>query len=468
MDAPRRVAYDVMRAISQGAYANLELPKRLRAARLHGRDAAFVTELVYGASRLRGRYDPIVARGAGRELSQIDADVLDVLRLGAHQLLGMRVDAYAAVDASVALAREVLGTGRAGFVNAVLRRVSEKDEAAWLDILTRDLEPGSAAELAVTQSHPEWVVRALQGALVGHDDDPGAGAQIDALLGADNEPAAVSLVARPGLADREELIDAGADPSTTSPIGAVLRSGGDPGDIRAVREGRAAVQDEGSQVVTLAALAAAADLVGTAPGQRWLDLCAGPGGKAALLAAASIEADSTVFANDASEHRTRLVDQAVGAALDAGADVYVGTGDGREIGAEEPESFDLVLLDAPCTGLGALRRRPEARWRREPDDVGALSRLQGQLLDSAVAATRPGGLIAYVTCSPHLAETRYVVADALARHPELEQLDARPYVRDAAGEPLTDTGAGPSVQLWPHRHGTDAMFLAFLRRGPGD
>ncbi|MDO5712700.1 MAG: transcription antitermination factor NusB, partial [Micrococcales bacterium] len=398
VDRPRRVAYDVMRAIAGGAYANLELAKQLRGAGLRGRDAAFVTELVYGASRLRGRYDPIVARGAGRELADIDPDVLDLLRLGAHQLLGMRVDAYAAVDASVALAREVLGAGRAGFVNAVLRRVSEKDEAAWLRILTKNLEPGSTQELAISQSHPEWVVRALQGALVGSDDDPAAARQIEALLQADNEPAAVSLVARPGLSTVAELIESGAEASATSSIGAVLRSGGDPGDIAAIRQGRAAVQDEGSQVVTLAALAAVADLgstdrgtgagagdgthgdgtheevnSGSDGGQRWLDLCAGPGGKAALLASASIERGATLFANDSSERRTRLVNQTLGAAIDAGAEVYVGTGDGREIGAQEPESFDFVLLDAPCTGLGALRRRPEARWRRQPQDVAALS-----------------------------------------------------------------------------------------------
>ncbi len=454
-----------MRAVDGGAYANLELAQQLRRARLHGRDAAFATELVYGATRLRGRYDPIIARGAGRPLEDIDADVLDLLRLGAHQLLGMRVDSYAAVDASVALAREALGIGRAGFVNAVLRRVSEKDETTWLGILTRGLEPDSTAALAIRESHPEWIVRALENALAGHDESPAASAEVEALLVADNAPAAVSLVARPRLCDVAELVQAGAEPSRTSAIGAVLRSGGDPGDIRAVREGRAAAQDEGSQIVTLAVLAALRELEPSgSAGARWLDMCAGPGGKAALLAAASLDDGATLFANDISEHRTRLVDRAVGAALDAGAEVYVGTGDAREIGAEEPESFDLVLLDAPCTGLGALRRRPEARWRRQPDDVGALSRLQGQLLDSAVAATKPGGLIAYVTCSPHLAETRYVVADALARHPELEAIDAQPYVRDAAGEPLTGTGVAPYVQLWPHRHQTDAMFLALLRR----
>ncbi|WP_068434452.1 RsmB/NOP family class I SAM-dependent RNA methyltransferase, partial [Piscicoccus intestinalis] len=541
-DDARLVAYEVMRAIDDGAYANLELPRRLRRARLHGRDAAFVTELVYGATRLRGRYDPIVARGAGRDLADIDPEVLDVLRLGAHQLLGMRVDSYAAVDSSVALARQVLGAGRAGFVNAVLRRVSEKSADEWEAVLLKGLDPASDEALAVLHSHPAWVVRALRSALRAADGRtrwdgeaardsgargveaardsgatpdseadsevrdsevrsaevrdselrsaeaaPGAEArdpeaELVALLEADNAAPAVALVARPGLCDVDELVAAGAARSTLSPLAAVLDAGGDPGRIDAVRSGRAAVQDEGSQLVTLAALDALAPASGPEPPeaaeapeapqtldpqkpQRWLDLCAGPGGKAALLAAASIDADAVLFANDASAHRTRLVDDAVAAAIDAGAEVYVGTGDGRDLGREEPGSFDLVLLDVPCTGLGALRRRPEARWRRTPDDVGALSHLQGELLDSAIAATRPGGLVAYITCSPHPAETRYVVADALRRHPHVRALDARPHVRDAAGHPVSGLGEGPYAQLWPHRHGTDAMFLALLRIG---
>lgn len=529
-DDARLVAYEVMRAVDDGAYANLELPRRLRRVRLSGRDAAFVTELVYGATRLRGRYDPIVARGAGRDLADIDPEVLDVLRLGAHQLLGMRVDSYAAVDSSVALARQVLGAGRAGFVNAVLRRVSEKSAVEWEAVLLKGLDPASDEALAVLHSHPAWVVRALRSALraadgasVRSDREPETDrdaevtrqgevgvdaesvhdaeaardaesvrdaeatrhgevgvdaelvrdpdAELVALLEADNAAPAVALVARPGLCDVEELMAAGATRSELSPLAAVLDSGGDPGRIEAVRAGRAAVQDEGSQLVTLAALDAldALDASPAAPEpqkpQRWLDLCAGPGGKAALLAAASIDADAVLFANDASAHRTRLVDDAVAAAIDAGAEVYVGTGDGRDLGREEPGSFDLVLLDAPCTGLGALRRRPEARWRRTPDDVGALSHLQGELLDSAVAATRPGGLVAYITCSPHPAETRYVVADALRRHPHVQAIDARPHVRDAAGHPVSGLGEGPYAQLWPHRHGTDAMFLALLRVG---
>ncbi|WP_226344846.1 RsmB/NOP family class I SAM-dependent RNA methyltransferase [Agilicoccus flavus] len=459
-DPARRAAYTVMRAVAGGAYTNLELPTHLRHEGLTGRDAAFATELVYGATRMRGFYDQLIAKCAGRDLAAIDPAALDVLRLGAHQLLGMRVAPHAAVGETVSLARAEIGSGVGGFVNAVLRRISEKDADTWRGLLTRGLDEVEA--LAVLTSHPTWVVRALRQALLGHgaSTPETVDADLRALLDADNAAPLVSLVARPGLARVDELVDAGATASTLSPLGAVLASGGDPGAIEAVRRGRAAVQDEGSQLIPLALVAAGEP----AADERWLDLCAGPGGKVALLAAASLDRGAVVFANEISVARTDLVRRAVAAALDAGAQVMIGTGDGRTVGAEEPDAFDRVLLDAPCTGLGALRRRPEARWRRTPDDVGALTRLQGELFDSAARATAPGGWLAYATCSPHLAETRFLLADALERHPDLEAVDARPLFRDAAGEQIGDLGPGPYVQLWPHVHGTDAMFLALLRK----
>lgn len=461
-DPARYVAYQAMQAVGAGAYANLDVPARIRRSVLQRRDAAFVTELVYGATRMRGFYDAVVERCAGRRLADIDVDLLDVLRLGAHQLLGMRVGAHAAVDQAVALARQVRGGGAAGFVNAVLRRVSEKDARDWQGILTRDMEPTDA--LALAHSHPAWIVHALRAALLGHAaaTDDTVDLELASLLVADNAPALVSLVARPGLSDIDELVYRGARASTLSPLGAVLRHGGDPASFAAVREGRAAVQDEGSQLVTLALAAAE-----PGPGDErraWLDLCAGPGGKAALLAALCAPQGVTLFANDVSAHRSDLVRGAVRAAVDAGAQVMVGTGDGCLIGQEEPASFDKVLLDAPCTGLGALRRRPEARWRRRPEDLPELTGLQRRLLASALAAARPGGLVAYVTCSPHLAETRHLVEDVLRRTPGVSTVDAQPLVRDAEGDPVAGLGKPPFAQLWPHRHGSDAMFLALLRR----
>ena len=313
------------------------------------------------------------------------------------------------------------------------------------------------------------VVTAVRAALLGHQvatADTVEG-ELEAALRADNDPAAVSLVARPGLAEVAELLAAGAQAPRWAPTAAFL-PGGDPGAITAVRQGRAAVQDEGSQLVALALAAVPVEAVPAGRTERWLDLCAGPGGKAGLLGALAVQRGADLVANEVSPHRAELVRRTLAAvtaaAGTAGSTVDVRVGDGREIGAAEPHGYDRVLVDAPCTGLGALRRRPEARWRRQPSDVPTLARLQRELLASALDAVRPGGVVAYVTCSPHLAETRFVVSDVVKKRADVELLDAATHLVDGAGSPLPRTGAAPYVQLWPHLHGTDAMFLALLRR----
>lgn len=456
-----------MRAVADAeAYANLVLPPLLRERGVDGRDAGFATELAYGTLRLRGRYDAVLALASSRPLDQVDPPVLDLLRLGAHQLLGMRVPPHAAVSQTVGLARERVGAGAAQFVNAVLRRVAEHDLDAWLSRIADAADPqgtDEVARLAVTQSHPAWVVRALREALVG-DGRPAA--EVGDLLAADNAPPRVTLVARPGLLTTDELVTqagAQAQPAPYAPTAVVL-PGGDPGALPAVREGRAGVQDEGSQLVALALAAAPLD----GPDERWLDLCAGPGGKASLLAAVAGERGARLVANEVQPHRSRLVAQSLRAAP-PGAVEEVRTGDGRAVGTDEPGAYDRVLLDAPCTGLGALRRRPEARWRRTPADLATLGTLQRELLASALAAVRPGGVVAYVTCSPHLAETRLVVTDAVRAAARsgtaVEVLDAGPVLAGVAPAwAATGTGERPDVQLWPHVHGTDAMYLALLRR----
>jgi 16S rRNA (cytosine967-C5)-methyltransferase len=462
-DPARRAAYDVLRAVeTSDAYANLVLPRLLTERGIRGRDAAFATELAYGTLRLRGRYDAVLTRTSTRPLREVDAPLLDVLRLGVHQLLGMRVPAHAAVSETVALARDVAGTGRASFANAVLRAVARRDLDDWL----AELRTGPDA-LAAELSHPAWVVRAMRESLVvnGRAVD-----ELPDLLAADNAAPEVTLVARPGLVTADRLAeDAAAAGLRVAGRGrlaptALRLTGGEPSALAAVRDGRAGVQDEGSQLVALAAAAAGL----RAPGpHRWLDLCAGPGGKTALLAAVLRErggGDARLVAQEVAPHRVQLVRQAV-RALASAVEVEVRQGDGRDVGEAEPGRYDLVLVDAPCTGLGALRRRPEARWRRRPEDLTQLTALQRDLVASAVAATAPGGVIAYVTCSPHLAETHAVAADALGG-PGLDVLDAREAVRAAAVSDVPDLGPGPFVQLWPHRHGTDAMFLALARRRP--
>ena len=445
------------------AYANLVLPGLLEGAGLGRRDAGFATALTYGALRLQGRYDAVIARCSDRPLSRMDAVVLDVLRLGAHQLLGMRVPSHAAVSTTVDLAVYAAGRSAATFVNAVLRRVSERDLDAWLAVLRAEA-PDRAAALAAVESHPVWVVRAMRQALLanGRSED-----ELEALLRADNAEPEVVLCARPGLIAPECLAgEAGAAtrqeprPGDVSPCAVVL-PGGDPGRIRAVRDSRAGVEDEGSQLVAL--MLADAPLEGR--DERWLDLCAGPGGKAALLGACAAERGARLTANEIAPHRARLVEASV-RALPPDA-VEVRCGDGRSLGRDEPDRYDRVLVDAPCTGLGSLRRRPEARWRRSPRDVTELAALQRELLAGALTAVRPGGVVAYATCSPHVLETEYVVRDVLKRiHRDGGRVEVL-HAGDTAARiaPRPPAGADrETLQLWPHADDTDAMFCALLRR----
>lgn len=454
-DPARRAAFDTLRAVADSdSYANLVLPPMLHERRIRGRDAAFATELAYGTLRLRGRYDAIITRAGNRSVADLDAPLLDVLRLGAHQLLGMRVPDHAAVSETVGLARSVCGSGPSQLVNAVLRRVAERDLDSWLT----ELEAGVTDEverLSITRSHPGWVVRAMRQALAATAD---GAADLEELLDADNAAPAVTLAIGPGLAGPDDVPD-DATPGRYAATARVL-TGGDPGALPAVRAARVGVQDEGSQLMPFALAAAPVE----DDGGRWLDLCAGPGGKAAMLAALLAEShavDGVLVANEVSPHRAGLVRAAVAAAAER-VRVEVRTGDGRELGSLEPDSYDRVLVDVPCTGLGALRRRPESRWRRQPADLAVLGPLQRDLLRSAIEATRPGGVVAYVTCSPHVAETRLVVED-VSRKAAVEILDATAVLDDVALVPVPGQQP-PFVQLWPHRHGTDAMFLALMRR----
>jgi 16S rRNA (cytosine967-C5)-methyltransferase len=442
VDPAREVAFEVLtRVRTEDAYVNLLLPVLLRRAGLTGRDAAFATALVSGTVRGQLTYDAVIDACVDRAPHP---KVRDALRLGAHQLLAMRVATHAAVSTTVDLVRSAAGPGAAGFANAVLRRIGEADLSTWVRRLAPE-DPTGFRSFAF--SHPRWVVSELATA-VGDDE-------VDALLEADNAAPKVTLVARPGRATVAEL---GGTPTGLSPYAVVLDSG-DPAAVPAVAEGRAGVQDEGSQLVALAA--AEAPLTGR--DERWLDLCAGPGGKSALLAALAAERGAVLVAHEAQPHRAGLVrrnltDPTTGRPVDGTAGVVAG--DGRRPPFRD-DTFDRVLVDAPCSGLGALRRRPEARWRRQPDDLAGLVPLQRELLASALRLVRPGGVVLYATCSPVLAETQGVVEAVLAERPDVR---LEPVAGTAAAVPDAGGPVPGTVQLWPHRHGTDAMFMALLRR----
>lgn len=426
IDPARRAAYDALRQVTgSDAYANLVGPTLLAERRITGRDAAFATELLNGTCRLMGSYDLILASASGRNLNTLQPAVVDVLRLGAHQLLSMRVPTHAAVTASVELARATVGERVTGLVNAISRRIADRDLDAWISLLSEDSDELGA--LALRTHHPRWIVEAYAAVLPASELEPA--------LQANNEAPTTCLAIRPGLATVTELVEAGAEPHPDLPTAAYWK--GNPGDLAAVRDGRAGVQDPGSQRVALRL--AETD----APDGPWLDCCAGPGGKAALLAGLAIQDQHRLLAGEVQPHRARLVAQALRGFSGPHAPFTVCADATRPAWPES--GFAKVMADVPCTGLGALRRRPEARWRRRPEDLAGLTELQASLLHKAIDSAMPGGVVAYVTCSPHQAETTRIVDTVLA-------------ARDDAVRVTDD------VQLWPHRDGTDAMFCALLRR----
>lgn len=437
LDPARKLAYETVHAVNRsGAYANLELVKRREQAGLSERDAAFVTELVFGTCRAQGTYDAIIEAASGRRISDLQDSVADILRLGCHQLLGMRVPQHAAVSEMVNVAAVVISPRVTGLINAILRKISAHTEAEWQDILTAQADPVTA--MALRTHHPAWIVSAY------HDVLPAD--EVEAALQANNEPAAIHLAVRPGLATVAELAPATEAP--WSPFGAHLPHG-NPTAVPAVAQGRAGVQDEGSQLVALAL-----SRVET-PGGPWLDLCAGPGGKAALLTGLAKQSGTWLLANDAQYHRARLVLAALGAYPPP---TPVVCADGLHP-SWQPGSFAKVMADVPCSGLGALRRRPEARWRKTAATVAELTGLQRALCESALNSTCSGGVTAYVTCSPHRDETTELVASVIGTRDDVALLHAPSYLPE-----VPNTAVGDCVQLWPHRHGTDAMFLALFRK----
>jgi len=423
-----------------GAYANLAMPALLRERRLTGRDAAFATELLAGTCRWQGSYDTIIVAAAGRPLKEFQPAVVDLLRLGAHQILAMRVPTPAAVAAGVDLAAATVGERVTGLVNAVLRRIAERNLDEWLDQLSEGLDDHD--RLALRTAHPRWIVDAYAELL-----EP---SELEQALAANNHSPAISLAVRPGLAEVDDLVRAGAQPSGYSPFAA--RWHGDPAELALVRDGRVGVQDEGSQLVTWALTK-----VDAAPGW-WLDLCAGPGGKSALLAGLARLDGSKLLAVDVAPHRALLVAAALRAYSGDRSVPTVVVADGTQPGWRF-DTFVRVLADVPCTGLGALRRRPESRWRRGPADVEQLHPLQLALLASAIDSAAPGGIIGYVTCSPHRRETTDVLSETLAVRGDVEVIPATQLLPE-----VPDAALGPYLQLWPHRHGTDAMFAAYLRK----
>ena len=437
--AARLLAYDLITQVNRGgAYANLRLPELLDNSDLELRDRAFATELAYGTLRMQGKHDYAISKKADRSFAELDEKIIDLLRLGIHQIFEMRVPIHAAVGETVEVARAVAGESKASYVNATLRSISTDLEI--YDRLEADSTVSSLEKLAVLHSHPTWIISAYFDQL----RDWGA---VTELLKINNVPVAPHIVAWPGKSTVAEILAVGG---TKLELGtyAVL-SDHLPNEYPAIKDKRAGIQDMGSQLISEIFFATK-----DAASEHWLDLCAGPGGKAALLNnLLDQSSDSYDFlANEPSEHRAELVARVIPKSK-------IISLDGRDY-ASFGKKFDRILIDAPCSGLGALRRRPEARWRRTLSDLKELLPLQRELIDSAYEMLNPGGIIAFATCSPLLAETKGQVLDAQYRHKDLQILNISEF--SPAGK--TGVNNDGTLQLWTHIDSSDSMFMALLQK----
>ena len=435
--SPRRLAWELLRAVwEEGAYANIAWPTLLGESNLAGPDRGFATELAYGSLRHWGQWNRVLEHAGGRREDTLDAEVWWVLVLGVHQLLALETPAHAAVNESAELCKQVSKKSATGLVNAVLRKVAAHSQSEWMDLLVSGVDDPVAKE-ALRGGHPEWVGRLLLQSL----EREGRGEDLARLLAAHNTPAPVTLAVLDGAP--------GGERTPYSPLGEYLD--GAPGEDSRVRKGTARVQDEGSQLAALVATG-----LGLAPDAAVVDACAGPGGKTAVLATYF----SNVVALEQHEHRAGLVRQAV---RNHERPAQVHTVDAVEYFHTHTAEADLVVLDAPCLGLGALRRRPEARWRKTPEDLAGLVQAQRKLLTAAVSGLRPGGYCLYITCSPVVAETTEQIEWICQQIPGLKTVPTAPILDAVARVPVPEAAVGSAVQLWPDRHGTDAMFIQVLQ-----
>ena len=415
---PRQLAWELLFEVETlELYSNLIVPRALTNSNFEQRDKALVTNLVYGTLRMKGFLDAAIKRHLDRGLDQVDLKTLTALRLGAYQLLILKTPPHAAVNEIVDLAKAVAGKSAASFVNAIMRRISENLE----------FHPSQWQE---KYSHPNWIINAFRDAL---KED----AKVEAQLIADNEIALPTLAAWPGRSTHQELIAAGGELIPESMNAFSFK--GNPGDIPAIRERRAGVQDLGSQLIV--EIFHSTKETATAK-LRWLDLCAGPGGKAAYLE--SLLSGDELVVNEPASARKELLTQVIRSSK-------IESFDGRDF-PETLGNFDRILIDAPCTGLGALRRRPEVRWRRDPKSVRTLIQLQRELLNEAALHLNSKGIIGYATCSPHLAETKLQISDFLRTH--------KNFKRVSVGDRADKDG---DLQLWTYKDGTDCMFLSLLQ-----
>lgn len=442
----------LVKVAESGAYSNLQLNRALEEAQLPRADAALATELVYGTIQRQRTLDYRLASLVAKGLDKLEPWVLQLLRMSAYQLLYLdRVPAHAAVNEAVTIAKRRGHAGISGMVNGVLRSM----ERRRAEMAAPVAEPDPVRQLGIAYSYPDWLVERW----VREYGAEGA----EAICAAGNEAPRPSLRVNRLKGSREEALAAlaaagiGAEPSRLAPQGIVAAAGaGNLAATEGYRAGRWSLQDESSMLV--------AEVCAPEPGMTALDCCAAPGGKAAHLAEL-MEDRGRIVANDLHPHKRKLIeDQAQRLGL---ASIEAVTGDAVELTRRFPAgSFDLVLLDAPCSGFGVIRRKPEIRWTKSPEDIRAIAGVQRKLLDEAAALVKPGGTLVYSTCTIGPEENEEQIADFLKRNGAF-RLDAG--WPEAVLAPLREAGVvgerfAGSAQLLPQHFGSDGFFIARLRR----
>lgn len=439
MTNARQIALELLNRVrASDSYINLLLPKELAKHEISDADRGLVQELSYGVLRWQLQYDGIIDQlTPGKTLSPA---LRAAIQLGLHQLFRMRVPTHAAINETVDLVKG-FETSAAGLANAVLRNAERAGQEGLLATLTEGRD--ELTQLSIEYSHPKWIISGMQSAL----ELDGRKSELRELLAANNQIPIVNLIAITSAASAK-LDELGLERGSASPKGYLAT--GNPLQYLSIPGVR--VQDQGSQLVALA-LSAVADKTGT-----WLDMCSGPGGKAAVLEDA-VSGSGHLVCYEPHVKRAKLVT----AALKDPENTPVLVNRGQDA----PEnSFAAVLLDAPCAGLGSLRRKPESRWTKTPEQLPSLTKLQSELLDAAVLALEPGGLLMYATCSPLIVETNSQIRAVLDRHANISLVDLVP-VMQKLSPGLELNSARKTIQLWPHRHGTDAMFMALLKKDDG-
>jgi 16S rRNA (cytosine967-C5)-methyltransferase len=441
---PRQAAYSVLLRIQkEGCYADQLMDRELSSGRLSGPDRGLFAELVFGVLRRQGTLDHILSGLLTQPLARQEPQVLIFLRLGLYQLLYLdRIPESAAVNESVNLAKQILPRA-SGLVNAVLRNyLRHKDSVTFPDPAA-----APAASIAARHSHPAWLVK-LWFSQIGE-------AETELLAEASSRQPPLTLRANTLATTREELLERfaangiTAAPCLFSPFGLMVEGRHHIPGLPGFREGLFAVQDEASQLAGI--------LLEPQPGERVLDTCAAPGGKATHLAQL-MDNRGELLAMDVSGSKLPLIQEAaqrLGITI-----IRTRMADLLQSGAFPADAFDRVLLDAPCSGLGVIRRNPEAKWRLTPEDITRLAATQKVMLKNAIRMLRPGGVLLYSTCSTTLEENEAVVGDFLSRHPHcvLENLNQQfPDLREL----FTEEGM---FRAWPHRHGMDGFFSARIRK----